>query len=472
MMDVSSAARLPEAVERTRFDALRRRVAEEMARSGNRWKLTWVLPFHALVVGLLALRGEQHWRVATQASAVLVLGAVFFASRAMSRSPALRVVSFSSGALVYFALVSTTGGLSSPLLVVGALMITAAAIAFREPPWLRSAIFLAYLVGFLTLALSSGTAMGRLAIPLEPRGEWPSPEYVVIALFAAVFTMVGVYRIGCSVTRGYERAALELAERREELCSESEGRTRALEGVAARLAHEVKNPLAAIKALSTHMARNAADAKTAERLAIVAAEADRLHAIVDGFLSFSRGLDDLKLAPTEPHEVARQLAVLLETRAEDAGVAIEVVGDEALVVEADARKVRQALLNLVLNAIQASPRGSKVAIHVTAECGGARVTVTDEGDGMTPEVLERIRKPHFTTKEGGTGLGIAVARGLLEQHGGCLEFKSAPGKGTTATLRLPAKALSRGAPLPNPSRAHKVDCLGNAAAASARWRAP
>jgi signal transduction histidine kinase len=459
MMDVSSAARLPDASEKTRFDVLRRRVAEEMFRSSSRWRLAWVLPFNVLVVALLVARGESPWRVVVQASTVAAL-APLFAAHIFFYAPSLRVGTFSLGVVAYFAMVSTTGGLSSPLLVMGALMITAAAIAFRDPPWLRSAIFLAFLVGFLALALLSSTAIGRLSAPLEPRQGWPSPDYVVIALLAAVFTMVGVYRVGCSVTRGYERAALELAERREELCSESEDRTRALEGMAARLAHEVKNPLAAIKALSAHMARNATDVRTAERLGIVAAEADRLQAIVDGFLSFSRGLEDLKPGPTRPHEVARELAVLLETRAEDAGVTLQLGGNETLVVEADARKVRQALLNIVLNAIQASPRGSIVAIDIASEGEGARITVRDDGVGMTPEVLDRIRKPHFTTKEGGTGLGVAVARGLIEQHGGHLELESAPGKGTTATLRLPAKPISRDASLPNPSRNVASGCTG------------
>ncbi len=459
-MDVSSAARLPDSSERTRFDMLRRRVAEEMAQSASRWRLTWVLPFNFFVVGLLVARGESHWRVVVQVTAVMGLGALF-AARAFSPWPTLRVGTFLFGVLAYFAMIATTGGLGSPLLVMGALMITAAAIGFRDPPWLRSAVFVAFLGGFLTLALLSTTLIGILGTPLEPRQGWPSPDYVAIALLTAVFTMVGVYRVGCSVTRGYERAALELAERREELCSESEDRTRALEGVAARLAHEVKNPLAAIKALSAHMARSATDVKTAERLAIVAAEADRLQAIVDGFLSFSRGLEELKPAPTRPYEVVRELAVLLETRAEDAGVTLQVGGNESLVVEADPRKLRQALLNLVLNAIQASPRGSTVAIDVSSDGDGARVTVRDDGEGMTPEVLDRIRKPHFTTKEGGTGLGVAVARGLIEQHGGQLEFKSAPGKGTVATLRLPAKAIFRET-LPNPQRALKSGCRGAA----------
>ncbi|MCL2448425.1 MAG: HAMP domain-containing histidine kinase, partial [Polyangiaceae bacterium] len=276
-----------------------------------------------------------------------------------------------------------------------------------------------------------------------------------LALMSALYTIKGVFRMGCYITLGYEKAALELATRREQLCGEAEDRTRSLEGVAARLAHEVKNPLAAIKGLSTHMARNAADLKTAERLAIVAAEADRLQAIVDGFLSFSRGLDELKLGPTRVYEVGHELGVLLEARAQDAGVTLEVSGDEGLLIEADVRKLRQALLNIVTNAIQASPPGSTVGIHVVAGgCGGALITVRDQGAGMSPDVLERIRKPFFTTKEGGTGLGVAVARGLVEQHGGQLEFKSAPGKGTVVSLLLPRSA--RPCPcLPKPWLAQK-----------------
>jgi signal transduction histidine kinase len=301
--------------------------------------------------------------------------------------------------------------------------------------------------------------VGQLVGPLAPTATGPSAEFVILSLMSVGLTVLAVAKMGWNITNGYERAALELAERREELCSENEDRTRALEGIAARLAHEVKNPLAAIKGLSTHMARQATDPKTAERLAIVAGEADRLQSIVDGFLSFSRGLDDLKLGPTKPHEVARELGVLLETRAEEAGVTIHTGGDENLVLDADPRKLRQALLNIVLNAIQASPRGSNVQVVVARDCEGARLTVRDEGVGMTPEVLDRIRKPYFTTKEGGTGLGLAVARGLVEQHGGSLEFKSTPRGGTTATILLPMKAkpCTR---LPNPGRVFRGEHAG------------
>jgi len=440
--------------DKARLHALRGRINEQMGHAAARWRLTWLFPFLVLVLTFLVARGESSARAIVQATSVVLLGGLF-AARMIWNTLSLKIVSFGVGVLCYFAVVVSTGGLASPLLVTGALMMTSAAITLREPPWLRSAVFFAFLTGFLGLGVLSTTPLGRLAPPLEPLGGWPSVEYVGIALLAAVFTMMGVYRVGCGMTHGYERAALELAERREELCSENEDRTRALEGVAARLAHEVKNPLAAIKGLSTHMARNATDAKTAERLAIVAAEADRLQSIVDGFLSFSRGFDDLKIAPTQLHEIARELAVLLETRAHDAGVVIGVVGDESLLIDADARKVRQALLNVIVNAIQASPRASSVTVAIARESDGARMTVHDNGVGMTPEVLDRIRKPYFTTKEGGTGLGVAVARGLIEQHGGQLEFKSAAGKGTTVIIRLPAKPPVD-ASLPNPLRTPKV----------------
>jgi signal transduction histidine kinase len=449
-MDATPTPGTSELHARARFAALRGKVFDEMGHAEARWRLTWILPFHVGVLALLLWRGESATRALIQAAAVAIIGALFvlqFLRQRLIPKP----VQFFLGIGSYFTIVATTGGLASPLLVTAAAMIAGAAVHLREVPAARRIILGIFLAGFLVLALLARSPFGQLGAPLTPADGWPAAEYVVIALFAAVVMTVNVHRHGCVITRGYERAALELAERREEVCSENEDRTRALEGMAARLAHEVKNPLAAIKGLSTHMARNATDPQTAERLAIVAAEADRLQGIVDGFLSFSRGLDDLKLAPTRPFEVARELSVLLEMRAQEAEVTLEVSGDEGLTLDADARKLRQVLLNIVLNAIQASPRGATVRVTVARECSGARLTVRDEGAGMTPEVLERIRKPYFTTKEGGTGLGVAVARGLIEQHGGRLEIASTAGKGTTVSILLPSKATPC-FKLPNPVR--------------------
>jgi signal transduction histidine kinase len=452
---VMTNAKMREIQARARFEALRRRVFEDMGRTSARSRLAWIIPFQLLVILVLAVRGESATRAFVQVGVVATL-AVIHARRIATEDWRLRIGAFLAGVCGYLVMLATTGGLASPLLVCGAVMMAAAAIKLPDPPWLRKVIFSVFLMGFLVLAALSFTSFGLMASPLAASGVQPTHEYVAVALLAAIFAMTGVYGIGCAMTRGYERAAVELASRREELCYENEDRTRALEGLAARLAHEVKNPLAAIKGLSTHMARTAADAKTAERLAIVAAEADRLQSIVDGFLTFSRGLDELEVGPVNPHEVAHELTVLLETRASEADVSLEVTGDRALVLDADARKLRQVLLNLVLNAIQASPKGAAVKVDVGADCGGARITVRDDGSGMTPEVMERIRRPYFTTKEGGTGIGVAVARGMVEQHGGRLEFKSAPGRGTTVIVSLPMKAKPC-ARLPNPLRPPKLE---------------
>jgi nitrogen-specific signal transduction histidine kinase len=442
---------------RARFQALRRTIFAEMSQSSARLRLALVLPFYAGVLVILACRGFPAIRIAVQ-SGMLLFYVFLFVHQTMRTAPASnKLRTFVASFLAYAICLANTGGLASPLIPLGLGMLTSAAVTL-EAPRQRTTFLGVVVVVAMALGMLSHSALGALPPPLAPRDGWPSPEYTVIAMGSLVFVALVVSNFGTLVTTAYERVAMELANRREEICSETEDRTRALEGIAARLAHEVKNPLAAIKGLSTHMARNATDEKTAERLSIVAAEADRLQAIVDGFLSFSRGLDELQVAETKPYDLARELTLLLETRATDAGVQLEVQGSRDVELNADPRKLRQALLNVVLNAMQASPAGEKVIIDVGAFCpmtGRTRIRVIDHGTGMAPDVLERIKKPYFTTREGGSGLGVAVARGLIEQHGGQLEYESRPGAGTTVTIDLPRCALSApGAQkhLPNPLR--------------------
>jgi signal transduction histidine kinase len=433
---------------RARFEAVRLRVFSEMKGMASRWRLAMVAPFHILVIGVLASHGFPTTRLLIQiAASATVLCCFACIDRWNVRRS--KTYLFVSG-LALLAAIANTGGLASPLIL--SLMPFAMGVAMNpELEHRRRTFVFKFLVVFSIMGWFSRYC--TLPAPLGTSLPFATAEYVTIALASAVMSIVAVHQIGKSITAAYERITLELAERREELCTENEGRTRALEGIAARLAHEVKNPLAAIKGLSQHMARNADDAKMKERLAIVASEAERLQEIVDGFLSFSRGLDDLSVAPTKPYDIAHELSLLLETRASDAGVAIEVRGSRELSLTADGKKLRQALLNLVLNAMQASSRGSTVTLEIAKSCGdGAAVLrVLDRGAGMSPEVLERIRKPYFTTKEGGSGLGIAIARGIIEQHGGSLRFESTAGRGTSATIVLPSSTADcMRAKLPNP----------------------
>src|SRR3984957_16646734 len=228
------------AQQRLRFEALRRRVFDEQEEGSARGRLTWMLPFQLSIVAMLVLRGESAGR-ATAQIIVVSLVALMFVLRTRSRHPVLRKFGLLVGVSSYFVLLVTTGGLASPLLIMGTMMLSAAAFTVHDPRWLKGVVFLVFLVGVLALASVWHSALASVPYPLAD-ANGIRPEYVSVALIATVFMMMGVYRMGCTMTQGYERAALELAERREELCSAGEDRSRALEGLAVRLAHEAKNP--------------------------------------------------------------------------------------------------------------------------------------------------------------------------------------------------------------------------------------
>lgn len=450
-----------ENAQRARFQAVRRRVFEEMMDATTHKRLSIMLPFQVVVLAAMISGGATTTRILIQVGAyagcILAMGAAekFRDTRVFAPLLAAMV-----SALVA---VWNTGGLTSPLL----LSLVPFVVGCAMNPALdrtRHAWGVFFVLGFAGMALLAHAQFAEPTRSFTEAMRWSSTAYIALSIVSALMACAAVFKMSRAIHLAYERVALELAVRREELCDESEGRTRALEGIAARLAHEVKNPLAAIKGLSTHVARNATDEKVKERLTIVAAEAERLQEIVEGFLSFSRGLDDLSIGPTKPYDIARELSMLLETRAADAGVQLEVRGSRELSLNADGKKLRQALLNLVLNAMQASVKGTTVTLEVAKSCadGAAVIRVMDRGQGMTPDILERIRKPYYTTKEGGSGLGIAVARGIIEQHGGNLRFESSSGRGTTAVVTLPACAMeaqNKKMALPN--------CRGFAAAAAA-----
>jgi signal transduction histidine kinase len=423
-----------------------------MGQAAKRWGSFWMIVFGGLVLVALISNGAPRSQIYLQA-APLVMALPLLVRSVRRPDIAGYEHGLLIGMLLYLATVVNTGGCASPFVIVGVPMLFGAVLLPIQPA-VRWLIIGAFSIGFVTMSLQFSHPGTVFPVDAMSVFQWSPSTYVLVSAAVVMFVAAKVNHIGRNVSRLYERVAFELTTSREELCNESEDRTRALEGIAARLAHEVKNPLAAIKGLSTHMARSATDPKMAERLAIVAAEADRLKEIVDGFLSFSRGLDEMHVVAMHPFEVARELTLLLEVRAGEAGVALEVTGPSDLTINADRRQLRQALLNLVLNAIQASPSGQTVRVEVGRECAGASIRVIDRGSGMSPEVLERIRRPYFTTREGGSGLGIAVARGLVEQHGGGLKYESAPGNGTTVTIHLPqcAMRMAMERRLPDPTR--------------------
>ncbi|HEY6002652.1 MAG TPA: ATP-binding protein [Anaeromyxobacter sp.] len=213
---------------------------------------------------------------------------------------------------------------------------------------------------------------------------------------------------------------------------------RDLEPMGVKVAHELKNPLAAVKALVQLGLRNPAEGPSHDRLALLEREVTRMQEILRSYLSSGRPLEEMAPSHVDLGRLVSDTLRLLSARADAEGVRLSSRGDA--LVEGDPRRLEEALLNLVANAIEATPPGGEVVVEVLPAGDRTEIRVRDTGRGIPPETLRRLGTPFFTTRAEGTGLGVALARSVLALHGGSLRYESEPGKGTTVTARLPARA--------------------------------
>jgi signal transduction histidine kinase len=222
-------------------------------------------------------------------------------------------------------------------------------------------------------------------------------------------------------------------------------RLSALGRLTAGVAHEVRNPLAAIK-LKVQMARRAknAPARLDDTFRVITEEIDRLDALVRRLLEFGR-TQPLEQSSLDLCELVQRRAALFNDIAERAGVLIEFrVSAGTVMVEGDRERLAQVLDNLIQNALEAMPGGGRLALGceaATTEDGRAlaHLTVEDTGRGIPPEDHGRIFEPFFTGRETGTGLGLAIAREIVEAHGGHLNFVSRAGAGASFLIELPRR---------------------------------
>jgi signal transduction histidine kinase len=180
-----------------------------------------------------------------------------------------------------------------------------------------------------------------------------------------------------------------------------------------------------------------------KHVTVIGGEIRRLDEVVQGFLKFSRP-EELTLEPVDLAGVVAEVAEVVEPQARTANVGLALEGLSDLPrVSADRPLLRQALLNLALNAIQAMPEGGSLrfAARRAAE-RRVELEVADSGVGIPPEHLSRIFDLYFTTKEQGSGIGLSMVYRTIQLHDGDIEVQSTPGRGTTFTLQLPQAELA------------------------------
>jgi signal transduction histidine kinase len=215
--------------------------------------------------------------------------------------------------------------------------------------------------------------------------------------------------------------------------------------LAAGIAHEIRNPLTSVKArlytLDKHLDTPSLARKDAE---VISAEITRLERIVQDVLSFARPSEP-ELKTISATTALREVQSLMASSLENSAVRLVSEPGPDLFVAADAAQLKQVLINLVRNALEAVEGAGTITLRVRAsqatlqgrDCAAAVLEVADTGRGISPEVEKRLFDPFFTTKEAGTGLGLSIAARIVEKHGGALQYRTRAGHGTIFGIVLP-----------------------------------
>ncbi len=215
-------------------------------------------------------------------------------------------------------------------------------------------------------------------------------------------------------------------------------RLAALGEMSAVVAHEIRNPMAGIAAGVEYIGKGLPEGSPPkEGVSLILGEIERVNRILEDILSVARPFQ-LKLSTEAMSDVVE--GVLRRYQARTEAKAIQVSHRYALslpLLQVDRARLEQALTNLVLNAVEAMPAGGTLTVALDADDTWLSIAISDTGPGILPEAERRLFEPFFTTKVRGTGLGLAVARRVIEEHGGTIELASEPGRGTTFAIRLP-----------------------------------
>jgi two-component system, NtrC family, sensor histidine kinase HydH len=222
--------------------------------------------------------------------------------------------------------------------------------------------------------------------------------------------------------------------------------------LAGGLAHEIKNPLSTIRLNMELLAEDLAgsdsakDQRALRKVEVVQRECQRLQDLLDNFLSYTK-IRAMRLEPTSLNDQVERVLDFFRLKAREAGIElVTYLSPDLPTVLLDREAFHGALLNLVLNAAQAVDRGGQIVARTYGTADGVALDLIDTGCGMDEDTRARIFEAFFSTKAGGSGLGLPMARRIVEAHGGDISVQSEPGRGTQFTIKLPVPARISGQP--------------------------
>jgi signal transduction histidine kinase len=272
-------------------------------------------------------------------------------------------------------------------------------------------------------------------------------EYIEAGALAVIYSVMGVL-VWLLVNNLREREASfvrnlqELERTRQQLLADE--KLAAIGQLSRAIAHEIRNPVAMISSsLATATRPGLDEAEREEMFAIAAKEAQRLERLTTDFLVYARPRP-VQVAPVNLADALNYVATVARAHAANEGVAIDVAVDSNLEGEFDANQMHQALLNLVLNAIDACHRGDQVKLNAQTNGNGSiRIDVVDPAGPISAEIVPNIFEPLFTTKQGGSGLGLSIARNIARAHGSDIVLRINEPRRVCFSIEIPAHGTNQ-----------------------------
>jgi len=225
-----------------------------------------------------------------------------------------------------------------------------------------------------------------------------------------------------------------------------------MQSLAEGLAHELKNPLSILR-MNIQLLRedfknddSVVGRRVAKRAEVLDMQSNRLQETIGEFLRFAQG-QTLELRLCNVNDLLRELLDFIAGELPKSNIRLLTsLPDNLPPIHADSKVLKQALLNILINAQQAMTDGGELIVSTVSDHDSVVIQITDTGVGIAPENVDRIFHVYFSTKEGGTGLGLPTARRIIEQHGGTVHLHSVPGKGTSFSVRMPVSGPTNHSP--------------------------